>query len=236
MLGNTFEKLLPPRFRAKRQRSLDQLRRRNADLVEMLRERDLLLQEVHHRVKNNLQIVASLINMQARKLNGEPREALLDCKTRVEAIALLHEKLYRSEDFALPFAAYLRSIADNLLHAADAAASGISLRMETQDIPLGVAKAVPCGLILNELLTNAMKHAFPAGAGGEIQVTLQYAGSRVQLTVSDNGVGMQEPDAAAANGSIGLQLVGTLTEQLDGTMQILISDGTSVRVDFPADA
>lgn len=219
-----------------RKRSLEQLNERTADLTASLKERDVLLQEIHHRVKNNLQIISSLINMQARKLEeGAPREVLKECKSRVEAIALIHEKLYQSRDFGrVPFSDYIRSLANNVLHAADAAAAGISLSIDAQAISLGVDKAIPCGLILNELLTNAMKHAFPEGVAGVIMVTLKHIGpDQVQLTVSDNGVGMQERSPAAVNASIGLQLVATLTEQLEGTMQVRSTGGTSVSVEFP---
>jgi PAS domain S-box-containing protein len=219
-----------------RKRSLEQLNERTADLTASLKERDVLLQEVHHRVKNNLQIISSLINMQARKLEaGPPREVLKECKSRVEAIALIHEKLYQSRDFGhVPFSDYIRSLANNVLHAADAAAVGISLTIDAQAISLGVDKAIPCGLILNELLTNAMKHAFPEDLGGAIVVTLKHnKPHQVQLTVSDNGVGMQERSPAGVNASIGLQLVSTLTEQLEGQMRILSTGGTSVSVEFP---
>lgn len=237
MLGSTFEKLVPARLRERyRNQALEELRQRNAELANEVKERDVLLLEVHHRVKNNLQIVASLINMQARKLEaGAPRDVLLESKTRVEAIALIHEQLYRSRDFGhVPFCDYIRSLADNVVHASGAKAAGVSLHVDTDVISLDLHKAVPCGLILNELLTNAMKHAFPKGTGGVIQVALKHAGSsRVQLTVSDNGIGIQERGIDGAHPSMGLQLVATLAEQLDGTMQVLGSGGTSIRVVFP---
>jgi len=238
LLGSTFEKLVPARLRARyRDQALQELRERNAELTNQVKTRDLLLQEVHHRVKNNLQIIASLINMQARKLDaGAPRDVLLESKTRVEAIALIHDKLYRSRDLGrVPFSDYIRSLADNVVHASGANVAGVSLSVDTDAISLDVHKAVPCGLILNELLTNAMKHAFPAGQGGLIHVALKHVGpQRVQLTVSDNGIGMQERITDSGHPSMGLHLVATLAEQLDGTMEVLGSSGTSIRVVFPA--
>jgi PAS domain S-box-containing protein len=223
---------------SERQHSMQQLNERAADLTDSLRERDVLLREVHHRVKNNLQVICSLINLQVRKLEpGAPRDVLLECRTRFEAVALIHEKLCQSCDFAhVRFSDYISGLADNVLHAADAAAAGVSLSIDAEAVSLGMNKVIPCGLILNELLTNAMKHAFPEDRGGTICVTLKRNGpDRVRLTVSDNGIGMQASDAEIAS-SVGLQLVSTLSEQLDGRMQIAgRGDGTSVTVEFPAD-
>lgn len=222
---------------SERQRSLRQLNERTAELADSLKDRDVLLREVHHRVKNNLQVIASLINMQVRKLEpGVPRDVLVECKTRFEAVALIHEKLCQSCDYAhVCFADYISSLADNVLQAADAAAAGVSLSIDADAVSLGMNKVIPCGLILNELLTNAMKHAFPEDRGGAIRVTLKRNGpGRVRLTVSDNGVGMQACGTQVTT-SVGLQLVSTLSEQLDGEMQIVGRDGTSVTVEFPVD-
>lgn len=220
-----------------RQRSMQELNERAAALTGSLEQRDVLLREVHHRVKNNLQVISSLINLQVRKLEpGVPRDVLTECKMRFEAVALIHEKLTQSCDFAhVRFSDYIAGLADNVLHAADAAAAGVSLSIDADAVSLGMNKVIPCGLILNELLTNAMKHAFPEDRGGTIRVTLKHSGpDRVRLTVSDNGVGMRACGTEITT-SVGLQLVSTLSEQLDGQMQILGLDGTSVTVEFPAD-
>jgi PAS domain S-box-containing protein len=220
-----------------RERSMRQLNERAAELVDSLKDRDVLLREVHHRVKNNLQVISSLINMQVRKLEpGVSRDVLVECKTRFEAVALIHEKLGQSCDYAhICFSDYISSLADNVLHATDASAAGVSLSIDADVVSLGMNKVIPCGLILNELLTNAMKHAFPEDRGGAIRVTLKHNGpDRIRLTVSDNGVGMQVC-GTEVTASVGLQLVSTLSEQLDGEMQILGRDGTSVTVEFPAD-
>jgi PAS domain S-box-containing protein len=220
-----------------REHSMRQLNERTAELVDSLKDRDVLLREVHHRVKNNLQVISSLINMQVRKLEpGISRDVLVECKTRFEAVALIHEKLGQSCDYAhVCFSDYISSLADNVLHATDASAAGVSLSIDAEAVSLGMNKVIPCGLILNELLTNAMKHAFPGDRGGTIHVTLKHNGpDRVRLTVSDNGIGMQAC-GTQVTASVGLQLVSTLSEQLDGQMQILGLDGTSVTVEFPAD-
>jgi two-component system, sensor histidine kinase PdtaS len=221
---------------AERRRAMEQLRERSDDLAASLRERDVLLQEIHHRVKNNLQVISSLINMQIRKLEDRAsREVLAECKLRVEAIALIHEKLYQSRDYAhVPFSDYARSLANNIVHAAMASRSGIVLHVECEPLSLPVDKAISCGLILNELITNALKHAYPSG-GGPLHVRLQRLdGGQAKLTVCDEGVGMAEQRSTkSGKGSLGLQIVDTLTDQLDGSLSITRDGGTSVTVEFP---
>jgi PAS domain S-box-containing protein len=218
-----------------RQRAIEQLRERSDDLAASLKERDVLLQEVHHRVKNNLQVISSLINMQIRKGGeGAPREVLTECKRRVEAIGLIHEKLYQSHDYArVPFSDYARSLARNIVHASDPSAAGVDLRLECDDISLPVDKAISCGLILNELITSAMKHVYPDGVRGQLRVDLhRVEGGKVRLTVKDSGTGMPEQERGSSS-PLGLQLVSTLTAQLDGSLLNEVGDGTSVSVEFP---
>jgi PAS domain S-box-containing protein len=218
-----------------RRRALEQLRERTEALAASVKERDLLLQEVHHRVKNNLQLISSLINIQTRKLEaGAPRDVLAECKRRVEAISLIHEQLYQSRDYAsVPFSQYATHLATNMAHASDASGTGIALHCECEPIALPVDKAISCGLILNELITNAMKHAFPEGRTGELRVLLhRTADGNVRLTVRDSGVGMSESPARV--GSIGMQLVSTLTDQLNGKLSTEVANGTSITVEFPA--
>lgn len=220
-----------------RKRSEQQLRERTADLVASLRERDVLLQEIHHRVKNNLQVISSLINMQIRKLDvSASRDVLKECKTRIEVISLIHQKLYQSTNFAnVQFADYARSLASNVLHASDAS-QRITLEFAFEDIALPVDKAIPCGLILNELLTNVVKHAYPGQGRGTVRMTLRrLPENRLRLEVSDRGKGMSNPNPVGAHESIGLPLISTLAEQLRGERQIVVNEGTCVRVDFPYD-
>ena len=218
-------------------RAMEQLRERTDELTASLRERDVLLQEIHHRVKNNLQVISSLINMQIRKLDDRvSREVLAECKLRVEAIALIHEKLYQSRDYAeVPFSDYARSLADNIVHAAIASRSGIVLHVDCDPLSLPVDKAISCGLILNELITNALKHAYPNGAGPLHVELRRLEGGRAKLTVRDEGVGMAEQRSKSGKGSLGLQIVNTLTDQLDGSLEIIHRGGTSVTVEFPVE-
>jgi len=148
------------------------VRERTAELSGRLKEREVLLREIHHRVKNNLQLVSSLLNLHGRQLDDRPsRQALEDCQSRVQTIALVHEQLYQSKDLArVPLSEYARSLAENVFYSAGASPGMIRLEVEIEDLYLAVGRAIPCGLILNELITNALKHAFPEGRAGVVRV------------------------------------------------------------------
>ena len=222
-----------------RQRARAELEAREASLATSLKERELLLQEVHHRVKNNLQVIASLISMQIRKLGDRAsRDALDECRARVQAIALIHEQLYRSHDFSsVPFSAYARSLAANIFQAAGLSPASIKLQMKVESVVLPVDKAIPCGLILNELLTNALKHAFPSDRQGSVSVELlPTTQGGISLVVADDGVGIAEDFSIEKSRSLGMQLVRTLVEQLGGEISIMRENGTAFGITFPADA
>jgi PAS domain S-box-containing protein len=211
------------------------LRLRQDELARSLKEREVLLQEVHHRVKNNLQVISSLINMQVRQLDaGSSRDALEQCQTRVLAIALIHEKLYQSKDYsAVHFAEYARSLAANVFHALGVSQTDITLEVAIDDIPLGVDRAIPCGLVLNELITNALKHAFPGGRRGTIRVSLgEIGGGRIRLRVDDDGKGLPPGFDIQRATSMGLQLVCTLAEQLEAELTVTGGAGTSFQLAF----
>jgi two-component sensor histidine kinase len=209
---------------------------RTAALTASLREREVLLQEVHHRVKNNLQVISSLISMQVRKLEeGVSRDALAECQTRVQAIALIHEKLYQSKDYAhVPFSEYARSLAGNVFHASDLPNTGISLDLAIDDVALPVDEAIPCGLVLNELITNALKHAFKGRRTGTIRVELtKIADGRLRLAVKDDGVGLPRGFDVKTSESLGLQLVCTLSEQLEAELDVNGKVGAAFQLTFP---
>jgi len=216
----------------------ERVRDRTAELSAMLKEREILLQEVHHRVKNNLQVISSLINIQMRKLDERgSRAALEECQTRVQAIALIHEKLYQFQDYArVPFSEYAKSLAGNVLHATGIAPANISLDLAIEDLTIAVDRAIPCGLVLNELMTNALKHAFPDGRHGTIRVGLsRLDDGLLQLSVGDDGIGLPAGVDLRKAGSLGLQLVATLAEQLEGKVSIHHELGTTFELTFPSD-
>jgi two-component sensor histidine kinase len=218
-----------------RRRQDDELRARQAQLVQHVKERDVLLQEIHHRVKNNLQVISSLISMQVRKLEpGTSREALEECQTRVLAIALIHEKLYQSKDYAgVEFAEYARSLAANVFRTLGTSRHNVTLDLAIDPIPLPIDRAIPCGLLINELITNALKHAFPGPRGGVVRVGLTRDGAELVLEVRDDGVGLPEAWNAYQMKSMGLQLVVTLTEQLRGALAVDGRGGASFQIRFP---
>jgi two-component system, sensor histidine kinase PdtaS len=203
-----------------------------------LKEKEVLLQEVHHRVKNNLQVISSLISMQARQLGeGPSRDALEECQTRVQAIGLIHEKLYQSQDYArVPFSEYARSLAANVFHATGVSPAAISLKLAVEEVALSVDKAIPCGLILNELITNALKHGFPDGRTGTIRVEIcRVSGGRLRLAVSDDGVGLPPSLNVATSTTLGLHLVRMLAKQLAAELEVDTDKGTSFRVSIPGE-
>lgn len=201
-----------------------------------LKEKEVLLQEVHHRVKNNLQVISSLINMQVRQIQDDTaRQALEESQRRVQAIALIHEKLYQSKDYArVPFSEYAESLASSVFHATGVSPADIALAIAVEDVALPVDKAIPCGLILNELITNALKHAFPEGRKGSIRVELRNElGKRLRIVVSDDGVGLPAGLDTHTATSLGLNLVRMLTKQVGGTLEVDIGGRTSFCLTVP---
>ncbi|MDF3020397.1 MAG: histidine kinase [Steroidobacteraceae bacterium] len=212
---------------------------RTAELTATLREREVLLQEIHHRVKNNLQVISSLINMQLRQLEDSgSRDALEECQTRVQAIALIHEKLYQSKDYSrVPFSEYARGLAGNVFRALGVSKDLVNLELAFEELSLTVDKAIPCGLVLNELITNSLKHAFPDGRRGTVKVILRRDGAgHAMLCVSDDGVGIPPGVDPRNSASLGMSLVFMLVEQLGGSIDIQPSPGTELRMRFPIEA
>ncbi|MET0412010.1 MAG: sensor histidine kinase, partial [Polyangiaceae bacterium] len=211
---------------------------RTEQLSAMLKERDVLLQEIHHRVKNNLQVISSLINMQVRRLSQGPnRDALSDCQTRVQAIALIHETLYQSRDYAqIPFSEYAKSLSNVVFHAG-AQPSSVTLELDIAEVSLAVDRAIPCGLILKELISNALKHAFPEGRPGTVRVELSALDAgRLTLAIEDDGVGIPKDLDVSRSGRLGLQLVRTLAGQLDAELFVQRARGTRFELSFAAEA
>jgi PAS domain S-box-containing protein len=200
-----------------------------------LREKEVLLKEVHHRVKNNLQVIASLLNLQAGSaIDDRCRDALRDSQNRIRTLALIHEKLYGSGDLAeIPIKEYVQDLTSSLFRSLAPDAESISLHFDVADVLLDINAAIPVALILNELISNSLQHAFPAGTEGEISVTLKPSSARLfRLTVKDTGVGMPEELDFQNTESLGLQLVRLLTKQLDGSIELDRSNGTQFTIVF----
>jgi len=203
-----------------------------------LREKEVMLKEIHHRVKNNLQVIASLVALQTDTLADPARAGLLqDVRDRVRSMALVHEKLYQSEDLArVDFADYARDLLNYLSHSHRRPETAISLKADLQSVSLSIDKAVPCGLILNELISNAFKHAFQGRAHGEITTALGTApDGRVFLRVSDDGVGLPAGLGWQQSHSLGLRLIHLLAGQLHATAEVRTEGGTEFQIAFQAD-
>lgn len=213
-----------------------ELRELNGLLGQRTRQMEVLLQEVHHRVKNNLQVIASLVNMQGRQVGDQgARAALADCRTRVLAIALIHEQLYKSNDYSrVPVSDYVRQLTRDVFAAATATTKHVQLVREVESVLLPVEQAIPCGLIVNELMTNALKHAFPDHRPGTVTVALQRTPrGELSLSVADDGIGLPPSIEPGSGFALGMQLVFDLARQLRGRVEILRSHGTRVSVSFP---
>lgn len=221
-------------------RDVTDRRRAEESLRGALREKEVLLKEVHHRVKNNLAIVASLVGLQRRRMRDEELKGfLMDMEGRIRSIAMVHETLYQARDLAgINFSEYLNSLTSTIFRFYDMPHSSVGLKL---DVPPGlsfdVSTMVPCGLILNELVTNALKYAFPGGKRGELSISLGPGDDdRYTLAVRDNGVGLPEGFDVRNAESLGLRLVGLLAEQLEGDLDVVRpgETGTEFRVTFKA--
>lgn len=209
-------------------------RQADLNLRATLREKELLLQEVHHRVKNNLAIICSLLEMQADAF-ADPilSSALHESQKRIHSMALIHEMLYSSSSMTdVDFAGYTRQLAAEVSTSYGIYPAKIRLQLELEPVRLEIALAIPCGLILNELLSNALKYAFPDRLCGDVNVFLQQRLDRIRLTVEDTGVGLPEAGASSEVKSLGLRIVHILTKQLGGSLSVKSSPGTRFVLEF----
>ncbi|HEX2245221.1 MAG TPA: histidine kinase dimerization/phosphoacceptor domain -containing protein, partial [Gammaproteobacteria bacterium] len=241
----------------------ERVQERTAELSAALQEKATLLQEVHHRVKNNLQVISSLLDLQAAHTQ-DPRlgNLLAESQSRVRAMVLIHQLLYERKDFSrVHLGEYLERLGRLLASSYGVKEKCVALRVEADEVYIKLDRAVPCGLLINELVTNAFKHAFPpppspsplvrtptpylpggqgeGGGGGnrpaygEIRIELRAAKGEAVLTVSDNGVGLPAGLDLAKAQSLGLQLVAVLTDQIGGTLAVRSGPGTRFDLHFP---
>jgi PAS domain S-box-containing protein len=187
-----------------------------------LREKEVMLKEIHHRVKNNLQVISSLLSLQSEHVPDERmRRVLRDSQSRVRSMAIIHQRLYQSTNLAeINFADYISELCAQLFRTYGALGRDIQLVTRADGIFLEVDKAIPCGIILNELVSNALKYAFPGDGGGTVVVEFHQEGPEVRLVVSDDGIGMPEDLDVRSAESLGLRLVKMLTEQVAGTVSV----------------
>ncbi len=206
-------------------------RKRAEDTIKAsLAEKEVLLKEIHHRVKNNLQVISSLLDLQSRRLPSELRNVFEDSQHRINSMALIHEELYNSGDLArIDFSTYAHNLTNNLMRTYSPV--GVSLEIRVNAQPLTLERAIPMGLIINELVSNALKYAFPDNRSGGITVELtSHSADDFVLTVRDDGVGMKEDVDQKTTNSLGLKLVHTLAMQLQGRVEVNREGGTAFSI------
>ena len=206
-----------------------------AQIEKSLREKEILLKEIHHRVKNNMQVVSSLLFMQSR-LSDDPRlkEILLESQNRVKSIALVHEELYQSMDLdRIDYTRYLRKITRNIFDTYKVDTSRISLSLPETSEFLTISKAVPCSLIVNELISNSLKHAFPKSRTGTIRIEFQLQDGMYSFIYADDGIGISPEMSLKPPKTLGLELIQGLVKQLTGTMQVYHDQGVRYEIFFP---
>ena len=216
--------------------------RAEEQLKASLQEKEVFLKELHHRVKNNLQVISSLLDLATEYMEDKGAlETLNESRNRVKSMALVHEQLYQSESLArIDFAEYVRSLAARLFYSCRVNQDSITLKVNAADVFLGVDAAIPCGLIINELISNSLRHAFPAGGAssersesrGEIRIDLHSHDDKLTLIVSDNGIGFPQDLDFRNTESLGLRLVGMLARQLGGTIELDRNGGTTFKIAF----
>ncbi|MBN2103605.1 response regulator [bacterium] len=212
----------------------DQRKAAEQQIRASLIEKETLLKEIHHRVKNNLQIIMSLLNLQSASIRDKQALKIFkESRQRIHSIALVHEKLYKSKNFSeIDFSSYVRSIVHELMRAY-LIPEKVEVKIDIQDIYLSIDIAIPLGLIVNELMTNALKYAFPEQKGGHVKISLHsISDQQYALKFSDDGLGFNK-DAILKKRGLGLQLVGILTEQLEGHLKIDCEKGSRFLIQFP---
>jgi two-component sensor histidine kinase len=237
IIKGNLARLIPAVDRELREVKVRQERKKAQEQIKAsLREKEILLKEIHHRVKNNLQIISSLLNLQAEYLKDTQTIAIFkDSQNRIQSMAIVHEKLYQSEDLAtINLSDYIQDLVSNLSYSYEVNLESIVFKIDVEDVLLDIDTAIPCGLIINELISNSLKYAFPRGKSGEIWIKLKSsAKNQLRLIVSDNGMGLPENFDFNNTESLGLQLVDALTIQLKGTIEIDRARGTKFLITFP---
>ena len=218
------------------QRDITEQKRSEGQIKASLREKEVLLREIHHRVKNNLAVIQSLLRIQSHYVkNEELSQVLEEIRHRIRSMALGHELLYQSENLSdIRISQYFGNLLSQLKKSFSIIGKRIEIRQEIEDLQLGIDKAVPLGFILTELISNCYKHAFPERSHGQIAVSLRYVGhENLELVVRDDGIGLPKDMDSEEPTSLGYHLIGIFVEQLNGEIEILSQKGTEVRISFP---
>lgn len=199
-----------------------------------LKEKEMLLKEIHHRVKNNLMVISSLLNLQSRYIRDEAsKDIFKESQNRARSMSLIHERLYQTTDLKkIDFGDYIRTLSKELFRTYAGDFGLIDLKINVEDIFLDINAAIPLGLIVNELVTNSLTHAFPDGMRGEISVDFNTKEDHYEFSVKDNGIGFPYDLDFQKTASLGLQIVNSLTEQIFGEIELNRSHGTEFKITF----
>ncbi|MCC6864596.1 MAG: response regulator [Ignavibacteria bacterium] len=218
------------------QRDVSEKKRSDVALKKSLTEKEILLKEIHHRVKNNLQVVTSLLKLQAGYIKDENIKLLFkESQDRVNAMSLIHQKLYQSKDLGqINFNEYIETVTTHLQHSYGILEDRVKINTDFSNIKMSIDNAIPAGLIINELVSNALKHAFPGNMKGCINISAAYDNYSKEywFVIRDNGIGIKNKVNNANSESFGLKLVNTLVQQLDGIIEIINLNGTEFRIHF----
>ncbi|BDZ69600.1 hypothetical protein GCM10025861_01170 [Methanobacterium petrolearium] len=203
-------------------------------IIESLEEKEVLLREIHHRVKNNMQIISSLLNLQIQFEDlDETVGVLKESQGRVKSMAMVHEKLYKSDSFSkINFKEYLKNLVSDIFYSYGIKMETINWELDIEDVNIGIDTAIPLGLIINELITNSVKYAFPNHGKGNIKTIFKLKNQGYVLIISDNGIGIPEDLEPGKTETLGLQLVMSLVKQLDGTLKLDRENGTRYTIKF----
>ncbi len=204
-------------------------------LKESLSEKEMLLKEIHHRVKNNLMIISSLLSIQSRFIKDKEALGIFkESQNRAKSMALIHERLYRSTDLKrIDMGDYIRTLSNDLFYAYVTNDQKIQIKLDVEDIMVDINTSIPLGLIINEIITNALKHAFPNEMPGSILISFHRAADKLKLEVADDGIGFPKDLDYKNTSSMGLQLVNSLSNQIDAELTVVMEKGTSFQITFP---
>lgn len=199
-----------------------------------IQEKNVLLKEIHHRVKNNLQIISSLLNLQSRYIEDEKAyEVFKESQNRVKSMAMVHEKLYQTGNFAeLSVAEYLEGLIENIYSSYGVNIDRIKMEINAENIFLDINTAIPCFLLINEVITNCIKHAFPDGRSGTIIIDFKKLNDKHIIRIQDDGIGLPDDFNINQTNTLGMQLITSLTSQLDGELEVTSNNGAEFKVTF----
>ena len=235
---DSFDEVISPPITKMKLRSrvqvLLQTRRLSVQVNQLLQDKEMLMKEIHHRVKNNLMVISSLLSLQSKYIKDEEsKEIFRESQNRAQSMALIHERLYRSTDMkSIDFADYIRSLTRDLFNTYSTQLGRVDLKMDVEDVEVDINNAVPLGLIINEMVTNSLKYAFPDDREGTISISFYKEKDEYLLEVRDDGIGIPEEFEVEKNDSLGMMLINSLTSQISGQLEMERSPGTTFRIKF----